>query len=216
MRLHAIPHSTNVERVLLALGLKGIDAIDVVAHDPDDRSGVRAVSGQELVPVLETDDGRVLTESMEIVAWIDATWPAPALWPAQAAARREVDGFIAFFNYVWKVPPNAIDAALRSGAPDERRVAAWVEQLRAWQHGFEALLHGRDFLFGDAPGAADICAYPFLKFAATPDPDDDDLFHGVLIEHLGAESARFARLSAWIGRMEASPQAQPRTVAANL
>jgi glutathione S-transferase len=205
MRIHAIPHSTNVQRVALALGLKGVAVDEWVRHDPGDRSAIRAVSGQDLVPVVETDDGRVLTDSMPIVAWIDETWPDGApLYPADAAARREVEAFIAFFNFVWKVPPNAIDAHRRAGRPDDERVAAWAAQLRGWQHGFEALLHGRDFLFGDAPGAADICAYPFLRFTTSSDPDDDDLFHGVLLEYLPGD---FPALAAWIGRMAALPEA---------
>jgi maleylpyruvate isomerase len=218
MRLHAIPHSTNVERVTLALGLKGLLAaggLDLVEHDPADRSAIRAVSGQDLVPVLETDDGRILTDSMAIVAWIDATWPAPPLYPAGPSARHEVEGFIAFFNFVWKVAPNAIDAERRRPQPDAARIAAWVAQLRGWRHGFEALLHGRDFLFGDTAGAADICAYPFLKFATSADPDDDDLFHGILIEHLALEGG-FPRLAGWIERMRALPQVRPRAAAANL
>ena len=73
MRIHAIPHSTNVHRVALALGLKGVAVDEWVQHAPGDRAAVRAVSGQELVPVVETDDGRILTDSMPIVAWIDAT-----------------------------------------------------------------------------------------------------------------------------------------------
>ena len=103
MRIHAIPHSTNVHRVALALGLKGVAVDEWVQHTPEDRTGVRAVSGQDLVPVLETDDGQVLVDSMPIVAWIDQTWPTPPLYPADPAARREVEGFITFFNHVWKV-----------------------------------------------------------------------------------------------------------------
>jgi maleylpyruvate isomerase len=203
MRIHAIPHSTNVHRVALALGLKGVAVDAWVQHPPGDRAGIRAVSGQDLVPVVETDDGRVLTDSTAIVDWIDATWPQPPLFPADPAARAEVEGFVTFFNCVWKVAPNAIDAEQQSGAPDPRKIAAWGAQLRGWQHGFEALLTDRDHLFGDAPGAADICAYPFLRFTTSSDPDDDDLFHGVLLEHLPGD---FPNLAAWIERMGALPK----------
>jgi glutathione S-transferase len=195
MKLHAIPHSTNVHRVLLALRLKGLDA-EVVQHPVGDRGGVRAISGQDLVPVLETDAGDVLVDSMPIVAWIDATWPEPhPLYPSDPAARREVQAFIDFFNFVWKVPPNAIDAA----DDDDPRIPGWRAQLRAWQVGFDALLTDRPFLFGDRPGAADVCAYPFLRFTTTSDPDDDDLFHGILVETLS--DTQPSRLTAWIERM---------------
>ncbi|HWH96682.1 MAG TPA: glutathione S-transferase family protein [Baekduia sp.] len=208
MRVHAIPHSTNVQRVALALGLKGIAVGEWVQHPPEDRAGVRAVSGQDLVPVVETDDGRILTDSMPIVAWIDATWPEPApLYPADAAPRREVEAFIAFFDFVWKVPPNAIEAERRKPDPDAAHIDAWVAQLHGWQHGFDALLVNRPYLFGETPGAADICAYPFLRFTTSSDPDDDDLFHGVLIEHLAPAPGRHRNLAAWIDRMAQLPQA---------
>jgi maleylpyruvate isomerase len=208
MRLHGIPHSTNVDRVALALGLKGVALDARIDHDPADRTALQALSGQELVPVLETDDGRLLTESMDIVAWIDDTWPQPRrLYPADPRARREVEAFIGFFDFVWKPAPNAIEAEQASAAPDRARIAAWAAQLRGWQHGFDALLHGRDYLFGDTPGAADVCAYPFLKFATSADPDDDDLFHGVLIEHLARRPGEHQRLAAWIDRMAELPSA---------
>ena len=193
IRVHAIPHSTNVERVELALTVKGLD-YGVVMHEAGDRSAIRALSGQDLVPVVELD-GEMLVDSMPIVQRIEALRPEPPLYPTEPAARREVQAFIDWFNFVWKVAPNAIDQH-----PDDPRVPAWGEQLRAYQHGFEALLHGRDYLFGDALGAADICAYPFLKFTAGIDAGDDDLFHGVLHGHL---PGHFPRLLAWIDRVAA-------------
>jgi maleylpyruvate isomerase len=201
MRLHGIPHSTNVHRVALALGLKG-QAAERIDHPVGDRAALRALSGQELVPVLETDDGRVLTDSMPIVAWIDETWPdaGPRLYPE---GNTEIPAFVQFFNFVWKVPPNAIDAEQQGPAPDEQKIAAWAQQLRGWQHGFEALLADRPFLMSaDAPTAADVCAYPFLRFTTSSDPDDDDLFHGVLLAHLPGD---FPNLAAWIDRMAAFP-----------
>jgi maleylpyruvate isomerase len=205
MRIHAIPRSTNVHRVALALGLKGVTPDAWITHAVDDRSALERLSGQPLVPVLETGDGAILTDSMPIVAWIDAQWPdRTPLYPADPARRREVEAFVDFFNHVWKVAPNAIDAARQSGEGLEG-IPAWVAQLRGWQHGFDALLTDRDYLFGDAPGAADICAYPFLRFAISADPDDDDLFHGVLVEHLAPAAGEHPNLRAWAQRMASCP-----------
>ena len=55
LRLYRIPFSTNVERVALALAHKGVD-VEWVDIDPNDRSEVVRVSGQELVPVLVEGD----------------------------------------------------------------------------------------------------------------------------------------------------------------
>jgi glutathione S-transferase len=72
---------------------------------------------------------------------------------------------------------------------------------------FEALLADRDFLFGDRFGAADCCAYPFLKYAAGREPEDDELFHRILDEH--QTTAGRPRLAAWIARVgERAPSAR--------
>src|SRR5690242_19007576 len=69
MRVLRIPFSTNVERVALALGHKGV-AVDWVDVDPADRSPVRELSGQDLLHVLQTDQNEVIFDSMRIVAWL--------------------------------------------------------------------------------------------------------------------------------------------------
>jgi glutathione S-transferase len=205
VRVLRIPFSTNVERVSLALAHKGI-AVEWVDVDPADRSPVREVSGQDLVPVLQTDQNEVMVDSMRIVAWLESRRPDPPLWPADPARRAEVDVFVDWFNRVWKVPPNAIEAELRRPAPDQAKIDAWAEEMREWLHWFEALLEGRDHLMGDAFSAADVAAFPFLKYGVLRDPDDDELFHRILIEHLPIEGS-FPHIEAWIQRVDDRPRA---------
>jgi glutathione S-transferase len=204
MRVLRIPFSTNVERVALALAHKGM-AVEWVDVDPADRSPVRELSGQDLVPVLQTDQNEVVVDSMRIVAWLEARRPAPPLWPADPARRAEVDVFVEWFNRVWKVPPNAMEAELRSPRPDHAKLAAWADEMRGWLHWFEALLEGRAHLMGDAFGAADVCAFPFLKYGVLHDPADDELFHRILAENLPIPGA-FPRLEDWIRRVDARPR----------
>jgi glutathione S-transferase len=205
MRVHRIPFSTNVERVALAFAHKGV-AVEWVDHDPRDRSAIRALSGQDLVPVLEEADGAVLVDSMRIVAELDARHPDPPLWPADPARRAETDVFVEWFNRVWKVPPNAIDAELGTADPDERRIAASGAEMRGWLDWFEALLRDRDHLLSDDFSAADVCAFPFLKYAALSDPDDDEPFHRILNEHLALDG-EYPRLRDWIARVDRRPRA---------
>ena len=201
-----IPYSTNVERVALALAWKGLSATWVNV-DPADRSAVVALSGQDLVPVLQTGDGHVITDSTAIVAWLEAQVPSPALFPTDPARRAETEFAIEWFNRVWKVPPNAIDAELAEPAPDAGRIAALSAQLRGWLPWFEALLADRPFLLGDELGAFDLCAFPFLKYGTLPvAADDPDSFHVVLADHLALGGA-FPRLAAWIARVDGLPRA---------
>lgn len=202
MRLWQFPYSTNVERVALALAHKGLDAEPAVV-DPADRSGVRALSGQDLVPVLQDGD-QVISGSLAIVAHLEERLPEPALWPADPARRAEVDLFLDWFDRLWlgcaraqSRPPNRI----ADGVPEPWDAA----ELRASLDIFEALLTDRAYLFG-AFGVADVATFPFLKYAWLHDPADDEAFHLVLAEHLALDP-KHARLRAWIEEMDTRPRA---------
>src|SRR5215208_6770731 len=122
IRLHAIPYSPNVERVALALAHKGIEA-EVVMHDAADRSRIVALTGQELVPVIE-HEGRVIADSAVIIEYLEELQPDPPLYPSDPARAAETRVFIDWFNRVWKGPPNAIAGALDAGDADQARLDA--------------------------------------------------------------------------------------------
>jgi len=200
LRCYRIPFSTNVERVALAAGHKGL-AVEWIDVDPDDRSPVAAVSGQTRVPVLEAD-GLVLADSPTILEWLEERYPDPPLLPADPARRAEVRVFVDWFNRVWKRFPNGIEGQLVDAEPDP---TTSVEALSAEMHEavglFEALLDGRNYLYGDF-GLADVTAFPFLKYASLGLPaGDDDLFHRILVEHMPL--APGSPLHAWVARVDA-------------
>ena len=202
LRLLAIPWSTNVERVMLALGHKGIDA-ELVPCDPRDRSAVVELSGQPLVPVLD-DDGAVVTDSSTIIEHLERRFPDPPLFPAGAAERAWMRIFVDWFDHVWKVAPNAIERELMKPRPDLHEVERLSGQMQRSLRLFEQLLDGRDYLAGDELSAADCSAFPFLKYCVVaPDRDDDELFHRVLHEHLRPGGDR---LRAWVARVDAHPR----------
>jgi len=198
-----IPLSTNVERVALALAYKGVE-VDWVDVDPDDRSAVVELSGQELVPVLDAD-GEVVSDSTRILAWLEDRFPEPPLYPREPARRAEVDVFVDWFNRVWKRAPNELTDLLESGRPDVARVEELGREITGSLDVFEALLDGRDFLLGEF-GVADCAAFPFLRFAAYLEDGDPYVFHQVLAERL-ALGADHLRVAAWLERMEARPRA---------
>lgn len=204
LRVYRIPFSTNVERVALAAGHKGL-SVEWIDVDPTDRSPVEAVSGQSLVPVL-VDGVEVVTDSPAIVALLEERFPQPPLYPADAARRAEVEIFVDWFNRVWKRPPNAIGDELEQAEPDFARVGELSAEMGAALDRFEALLSGRDYLFGEF-GAADCIAFPFLKYAVFGLPaDDDELFHRVLVDHMPLGD-RYLRLTAWARRVDEHPRA---------
>jgi glutathione S-transferase len=203
LRVYRTPFSTNVERVALAAGHKGIE-IEWVDVDPADRSPVVQVSGQELVPVL-VDGDEVVTDSPVIIARLDERFPEPPLLPADEASRAEVLLFVDWFNRVWKRPPNLLADELGKPQPDLAQVEALSAEMREALTRFESLLAGRDYLFGDF-GFADCIAFPFLKYAVFGLlPDDDELFHRVLVEHMPLGDG-FRRLVAWARRVDEHPR----------
>jgi glutathione S-transferase len=203
IRLFRAPFSTNVERVALALAHKGLE-VESVVIDYADRSPVIEVSGQPLVPVI-VDDGHVVVDSTTILRYLEETRPDPPLFPRDRARRAEMDVFLEWFNEVWKAPPNAIEAELENPEPDCERIAALCGRMGAWLGLFEAMLDGRDYLFGEF-SAADCAAFPFLKYARFRDPADDELFHLILEEHQRLDDAH-PRLAAWIDRVNERPRA---------
>ncbi|HET6371896.1 MAG TPA: glutathione S-transferase family protein [Candidatus Polarisedimenticolia bacterium] len=202
MRLYRFPLSTNVERVALALAHKKL-SVESVEIDPKDRGPVRAVSGQDLVPVL-TDDGRVVSDSMEIVRYLEEQYPQHPLYPSQPERRAEMTIFIDWFNRVWKRPPNEMEAEMSGPHPDRARIERLGRAMRDALDLFEQMLTGREFLMGEF-SAADCAAFPFLKYALIRPPNDDYLFHKILIEHqpLGKNHPR---LTDWIRRVDLRPR----------
>jgi glutathione S-transferase len=205
IRVWRIPFSTNVERVALALGHKGL-AAEWVDVDRLDRAAVLEVSGQPLVPVLE-ENGRIVVDSTAILEYLEDRYPDPPLYPSDESRRAEAVLLIDWFNRVWKKPPNELERMLSVEERVEKRVRAQAEELERSRDRFEALLAGRRYLLGDEFSAVDCAFFPFLKYGLIHDPDDTEPFHRILIDHLALDG-RYPRLETWIRRVDEHPRAQ--------
>jgi glutathione S-transferase len=203
LRVYRIPFSTNVERVALAAGHKGLE-LEWIDVDPADRSPVLELSGQSLVPVL-IDGDDVVADSTRIIDQLEKRFPESPLYPSDEARRAEVTIFVDWFNRVWKRPPNLMAAELERTEPDEAEVRKLSGHMQAALDRFEALLAGREYLFGEF-GVADCVAFPFLKYAELGVPaGDDELFHRILVEHQPLGDG-YPRLKAWVRRVDAHPR----------
>ena len=169
MKLHSYFRSSASFRVRIALALKGLAYDYVPVHlvrreqlAPD----FAALSRGRLVPVLEDDGGRVFTQSMAIIEYLDETYPQPPLLPADAPGRARVRAI-------------AQDIACEIHPLDNLRVLSYLVKemgvgedaknrwYRHWvETGLEAIetaLTGPGtglFCHGDSPGLADCVLVP--------------------------------------------------------
>ncbi len=197
VRVHRVPFSTNVERVALAAGHKGID-LQWVDHLDADRDAVIELSGQRLVPIAEFGT-EVVRGSMRIIERLEAEHPVPALFPSEPAHRAGASIVTDWFDRVWKGPPNALDG---SEPPD---ADALRSRSRLWTRWLTDLLADSPYFGGESLGVVDACVFPFLKYAIVdPDPADPDSFHAVLVELLRADA--HPSLDAWVARVDSHPR----------
>ena len=95
MKLYDYFRSSAAFRVRIALNIKGI-AVERefvhLRHGVQHGADFRARNPHGLVPALALDDGRVLTQSLAIIEYLDETHPRPALLPAGAEDRARVRG----------------------------------------------------------------------------------------------------------------------------
>jgi maleylacetoacetate isomerase len=171
LRLYDYWRSSAAYRVRIALNLKGLayEAVDTSLLEGAHRTpDYVAKNPQGFVPMLEIGTLR-LTQSMAIIDWLDATYPAPRLIPVDPTARAHVMAKalviaadihpvnnLRILKYL--EGPLGIDAAKRD------------DWYRHWiAEGFSALEAMADpdapFLSGDGVGVADICLIPQMANA---------------------------------------------------
>lgn len=169
MILHGYFRSTASWRVRIALGLKGLEAVQVAHHlrKGEQRApAYLALNPQGLLPSLVTDDGAVLTQSLAIIEYLDEIAPEPALLPAEPVLKAKVRAVAqAVACDIHPVQNLKVLQRLRELGLGEELVQAWasttieegldaVDRLLADQSG--------PFAFGDAPSLADLCIVPQL------------------------------------------------------
>lgn len=173
LKLHSAWRASAPYRVRIGLNLKGVTyevaPVDLVAGQQKSEA-YHAINAQDLVPSLMLQDGRVLTQSLSILEWLEETQPGPALLPADAFDRQVVRA-MAFIVACDIHPVNnlRILKALAGLGVEEPARNSWA---RRWiSEGFAALepmiaRHGAGYAFGDAPTLADACLVPQVYNAA--------------------------------------------------
>lgn len=169
MDLHGYFRSSASYRVRIALKLKGLEyryhPVNLLKAEQRGED-YRTLNPQGLVPALINDDGKVLTQSLAIMEWLDETYPQAPLLPSSPLERARIRALA--YNVACDIQPiqnlrvlQYIQSEL--SATDEQKLA-WI---RHWIHGgFEALetqlaaAFEGPFAAGAAPGLFECCLIP--------------------------------------------------------
>jgi maleylpyruvate isomerase len=173
MKLYTFFRSSASYRVRIALNLKGLGYEQAAIHlrrggGEQLTAAYRKVNPQALVPALE-DDGRILTQSLAIIEYLEEKHPNPPLLPKDPADKALVRSMalmiacevhpiqnLRVLNYV-KATYNQTDEQVNKWAQH------WIDLgLSALQEMIVAQPKRGKFCFGDAPTLADICLIPQL------------------------------------------------------
>ena len=173
MKLYNYFRSSASYRVRIALALKGLDYDYQSVHLPKNEQfneSYAAVSATRLVPTL-VDGDQAFTQSLAIVEYLDETYPAPALLPADPLGRARVRALA--YDVACEIHPlnnlrvlRYLVHDLKLSEDDKNRwYRHWVETgLEAIERQLGDARSGR-FCHGDAPTLADIALVPQIHNA---------------------------------------------------
>ena len=179
MKLYNYFRSSASFRVRIALHLKGLayDYLPVhLARGEQKKPAFAAVTAEGLVPVLELDDDRRLTQSMAIIEYLDETHPQPPLLPADALGRARVRALAQIVACEIHPLNNLRVLKYLVGelkASEDAKNAWYRHWVRLGLESYEAQLATRSGLYshGDAPTLADCCLVPQIFNAQRFDCD---------------------------------------------
>lgn len=173
MKLHGYWRSSAAYRVRIALALKGIAVehrfVHLVRDGGEQRSeAFRAINPQMRVPVLELDDGTVLTQSPAIIEYLEESRPEPPLLPFDLVGRAKARAVAA--TIACDIHPlhntGPLGHLRREFGRPEEEVTAWIARwMRSGLDAVEALIGDDGFSLGPAPGLADVYLLPQLYAA---------------------------------------------------
>jgi len=166
MKLYSFPTSSASWRVRTALHLKGIPFETVTVSLPDKeqrREPYLRINPQNRLPALELDDGRVITQSLAIIDYLEQMHPEPPVYPGDPVMRaRSMAVAQTIASEIQPLNNTSVTDYVREryGA-DDAAIAAWMSQfIRAGFAAVERLIDGDHYAFGVAPTIADICIVP--------------------------------------------------------
>jgi maleylacetoacetate isomerase len=170
MLLYGYFRSSAAYRVRIALNLKGLAYDQTFVHLArleQLAESFAAINPQKLLPVLKTDSGQLLTQSLAIIEYLEEIHPQPALLPKDPLERARVRALA--LAVACEIHPINNPRVLRyitgklgvSEAQRDDWYRHWVEEgLQAVEQMLVSSPQTGRFCHGDSPTLADLCLVP--------------------------------------------------------
>ncbi len=168
MKLYGYWRSSSAWRVRTALAFKGLEVEHVPVHlvkggGQQFSSEFVAKNPMAEVPVLELDDGQLLTQSVAILEYLEEAHPSPALLPREPLLRARVRTLVQIVNSGIQPLQNRVvmSELERGGIVADDWARHFIKRgLTAFEQ--QVARSGGAFSVGDAPSFADIYLVPQL------------------------------------------------------
>ena len=172
MKLYSYFRSSASFRVRIALALKGLPYDYIPVHlvkggGEQFSAEYKAMNPAALVPVLQDDDGSVLTKSLAIIEYLEETRPDPSLLPADPVGRARVRALA--LSIACEIHPlnnlRVLGYLTKTLGVTEDQKNAWYRHwVETGLETVEAMLAGDArtgaYCHGDAPTLADVLLVP--------------------------------------------------------
>ena len=173
MKLYSNRYAPSPRRVRMFAAEKGLSLdiveVDIRANETQGHDFL-AVNPRGEVPVLELDDGSLLTESLAICRHLECLYPEPNLWGITQLEQAEINSMVDRLMFRLYIP---VAQAFRHG---HSFWAGRVEQVPAYAqvatqsaikelHSLDSMLDGRPYLCAERFTAADIVGFTTTDFA---------------------------------------------------
>jgi len=173
MKLYTFFRSSASYRVRIALNFKGLSYEQVPIHlrrggGEQLSAAYKAINPQALVPALE-DGGKILTQSLAIIEYLEESYPQPPLLPRDPADKAVVRSMALVI--ACEVHPiqnlRVLQYVKREYNQSDQQVNCWAQHwinlgLAALEQMIVAQPRRGKFCCGDTPTLADICLVPQL------------------------------------------------------
>ena len=173
MKLYTFFRSSASYRVRIALNLKGLQYEQAPIHlrrggGEQLSAAYKAINPQALLPALE-DGGKILTQSLAIIEYLEERYPQPPLLPRDPADKALVRSMALII--ACEIHPiqnlRVLQYVKREYNQSDQQVNCWAQHwinlgLAALEQMIVAQPRRGKFCCGDTPTLADICLVPQL------------------------------------------------------